>query len=68
MPVTGVCKHGYTTMPRTLPIYSAKLGTRVHHNNSRCTERNNIETYNVKQGTGGLPLCQHCLRLNQQGY
>lgn len=55
-------------MPRTLPVYSAKLGTRVHHNNSRCTERNNIESYNVRQGTGGLPVCQHCLRLNQQGF
>lgn len=54
-------------MVMTTPIYSAKPGTQRHHNNTRCTERNNIETYNVRHGTGGLPVCQHCQRLNLQG-
>jgi hypothetical protein len=49
------------------PIHSAKPGTRVHHNNNRCTERNNIETHNVRQGAGGHPLCDRCAELNRQG-
>jgi hypothetical protein len=39
----------------------------VHHNNTRCTEGNNIESYNRKAGTGGKPLCRHCAVLNAQG-
>jgi len=39
----------------------------VHHNNNQCTERNNIETRNLRQGTGGKPLCQHCKRINAGG-
>lgn len=35
----------------------------VHHNNSLCTEGNNIETRNRRSGTGGKPLCSHCARL-----
>lgn len=54
-------------MSHAPPIHSAKPGTSVHHNNNRCTERNNIETHNVRQGTGGLPLCQRCADLNRQG-
>jgi hypothetical protein len=36
----------------------------VHHNNSKCTEGNNIERENLRQGTGGKPLCKHCANLN----
>lgn len=36
----------------------------VHHTNSKCTEGNNIERENLRQGTGGKPLCQHCAKLN----
>ena len=43
--------------------HSAKPGIRVHHNESNCTEGNNIETYNRQGGTGGLPLCSHCQRM-----
>lgn len=53
-------------MPKASPIYSKKTRD-VHHNNSACTERNNIEPENVVNGTGGLPLCSHCKRLNAQG-
>lgn len=53
-------------MPRTNPVYST-LTRHVHHNNSRCTERNNIERRWLANGTGGLPLCSHCRRLNATG-
>lgn len=39
----------------------------VHHNNGKCTEINNIEKENLRQGTGGKPLCHHCDRLNKAG-
>ena len=38
----------------------------VYHNNTKCTEGNNIEARNRRSGTGGKPLCQHCKSLNQQ--
>ena len=38
-----------------------------YHNNNKCTEGNNIETYNVVEGTGGYPLCHHCSKLNAEG-
>lgn len=47
------------------PVHSIK--EQVHHDNNQCTERNNIERENLRQGTGGKPLCQHCARLNAQG-
>jgi hypothetical protein len=45
----------------------ANNAPKVHHNNDKCTEGNNIESYNVAQGTGGHPLCAHCSRLNNEG-
>lgn len=49
---------------KTYPFHSKKQGARnVHHNNTKCTEGNNIETYNKASGTGGRPLCEHCARL-----
>lgn len=53
-------------MPYASPVYSTLLRD-VHHNNSLCTERNNIERGYLAHGTGGLPLCSHCARLNRQG-
>jgi len=53
-------------MAITTPWYSARPGTEVYHNNSGCTEVNNIEAYNVKEGTGGKRLCKHCEKLNAQ--
>lgn len=35
----------------------------VYHDNTRCTEGNNIESYNRLSGTGGKPKCDHCKRL-----
>jgi hypothetical protein len=49
-------------MSKVAPFHSEKQ--HVHHNNSKCTEGNNIEKANVKAGTGGKPLCSHCAKLN----
>lgn len=49
-------------MAKIIPWYSIK--TNVHHNNTDCTEGNNIETENRRSGTGGRPLCSHCARLS----
>lgn len=55
-------------MPKVSPIYSIKqYAPQVHHDNSRCTERNNIERENIRPGTGGRPLCEHCAKLNRAG-
>ena len=37
---------------------------KVYHDNSSCTEGNNIETANKKAGTDGRPKCAHCERLS----
>lgn len=38
-----------------------------HHDNTNCTEGNNIEKENLRAGTGGKPLCTHCADLDRQG-
>lgn len=47
------------------PIYSIEKESEVYHNNTECTERNNIETKNVRAGEGGKRLCYHCAVLNR---
>lgn len=54
-------------MTMVAPFHSAKSGTAVYHNNNNCTEGNKIESYNRIPGTGGLPLCDYCRRLNAEG-
>ena len=55
-------------MAKVPPIYSVKETDRkVYHNNDQCTERNNIEKENIRQGTDGRPLCNHCEKLNAEG-
>ncbi len=45
-------------------FHSIKPNTRnVYHDNDRCTEGNNIESYNKRSGTAGRPRCEHCARL-----
>lgn len=39
----------------------------VHYDNTLWTEGNNIESYYVRQGTAGRPLCEHCARLAREG-
>ena len=52
---------------RVSPFHSKLPGTKVHHNNNKCTEGNNIESYNRKEGTGGFPLCEGCKKKNAEG-
>lgn len=49
-------------MTKVSPFHSKKQD--VHHDNSECTEGNNIERENKESGTGGKPLCQHCKKLD----
>ena len=49
-------------MAKTAPFHSVLQN--VHHNNTSCTEGNNIERENLRQGTGGKPLCANCQRLS----
>ncbi len=55
-------------MPKVAPIHSVKqYAPQVYHDNSACTERNNIERQYIRQGTGNRRLCEHCADLNRQG-
>ena len=46
------------------PFHSKRESDRkVYHDDTRCTEGNNIESYNRVPGTGGRPKCEHCKRL-----
>jgi hypothetical protein len=55
-------------MPK-VPAFHSKLETdrKVYHDNSACTEGNNIEARNRVAGAGGRPRCDHCTRLESQG-
>ncbi len=51
-------------MAKVPAFHSVKPNTPlVYHDNSACTEGNNIEKENKRSGTGGRPLCAHCKRL-----
>ncbi len=52
-------------MPQKSPWHSTKQ--EVYHNNTECNTGNNIESENLRQGTGGKRLCQECADLNRQG-
>ena len=52
-------------MPPKDPWHSIKSD--VHHNNTNCNTGNNIERENIRQGTGGKPLCEECKNLKKQG-
>lgn len=54
-------------MPQAYPWHSKRAGETVYHNNTLCTEGNNIERYYLTSGTGNLKLCHKCATLNQQG-
>jgi hypothetical protein len=53
-------------MARVAPFHSKKKMD-VYHTCSKCTEGNNIEAANRVSGTGGLPKCSHCTRLENSG-
>lgn len=51
-------------MAKVSPFHSKRPNDRnVYHDNDKCTEGNNIESYNRTPGTGGRPRCEHCSRL-----
>jgi hypothetical protein len=52
-------------MPQKPPWHSIKQS--VHHNNTECNTGSNIESENLRQGTGNKPLCSECAGLNKQG-
>lgn len=52
-------------MPKKAAWHSIKQD--VHHNNTECNTGNNIETENLRSGTGGKPLCKECERCNAAG-
>ena len=58
------CGHVYCFYQNTMkksPWHSIKQN--VHHNDTDCNTGNNIEPENLRQGTGGKPLCAECARL-----
>lgn len=48
------------------PFHSKRKEVEVYHNNNKCTEGNNIERENLRQGTGGRRLCERCKDLNRE--
>jgi hypothetical protein len=54
-------------MPKVPAFHSKRVGETKHHDNNKCTEGDNIESYNLVSGTGGKPLCSHCSRLDSEG-
>jgi hypothetical protein len=40
--------------------WHTKAKTKVYHNDSRCTEGDNIQKRNLAKGTGGHRLCKSC--------
>lgn len=47
-------------MSKVAPFHSKRPGTKVHHDDNKCTEGNNIESHNRASGTGGHPKCDAC--------
>lgn len=45
-------------MAKVAPFHSVKQD--VHHDDNTCTEGNNIEKVNRREGTGGKPKCKNC--------
>lgn len=55
-------------MAKVSPWHSKKPTDKpVHHDNTNCTEGNNIEPANRVPGTGGRPKCHHCEELDRAG-
>lgn len=59
---------GGKSMAKIAPFHSVKPNaSNVYHDNTLCTEGNNIEKQYLRSGTAGRPRCDHCNRLAQQG-
>lgn len=46
------------------PRHSVKPNREVYHDESSCTERNNIEKENVRPGKGGKRKCSKCKKIS----
>jgi len=52
-------------MSKTTPWHSKRESDpKVYHDETKCTEGNNIETYNRRAGTDGRPKCTHCRKIS----
>ena len=52
-------------MAKTTPWHSTRPDDKkVHHDETRCTEGNNIEARYKKSGTGGYPKCNRCKEIS----
>lgn len=51
-------------MVKVAAFHSKLIGTVVYHDQTGCTEGDNIESYNRVAGTGGLRHCSHCTKLS----
>jgi len=52
-------------MAKVRPWHSKLILDRnVYHDETRCTEGNNIEPRNRVDGAGGRPKCHHCRALS----
>lgn len=51
-------------MAKVTPFHSTEPNAKVYHDNSSCTEGNNIEKKYWKSGTDNRPKCQHCKELS----
>ena len=50
---------------KTTPWHSVlETDRKVYHDETKCTEGNNIEPRNRRSGTGGRPKCEHCKEIS----
>ena len=61
----GVAKEATGALRGEGPWHSAN--SEVYHNNPNCQTGNSMNPENVRQGTGGKPLCGECEQLNNAG-
>ncbi len=63
VPLTGLCEK--EVVMKTTPWHSSRVYDRnVYHDETLCTEGNNIEPKYRVSGTGGRPKCEHCRRIS----
>jgi hypothetical protein len=56
---------GAIRMSKTTPWHSTRPDdNKVHHDETRCTEGNNIEDRYRESGTGGYPKCARCREIS----
>jgi phenylacetate-coenzyme A ligase PaaK-like adenylate-forming protein len=54
-------------MPKVSPWHSSAAGIDVYHDNTACTEGNNIEKKHWTSGTGGKRKCSKCEEYDKAG-